>query len=161
MAYSKCRDNSRHKPFPHIYAVACYRGIHPYLETVGFPVGKRLGLYDHQTFIIIRSASNLTQRFVNGCWTHWALQRDELYMSNKEAELWRQLVTEGLSYNGETNCTKPFREMSKRFGAAWIEYLRAAWIAHCEMTDEEFCRLHGGIPIGFLHNLSLGREGPR
>jgi hypothetical protein len=68
----------------------------------------------------------------------------------KQRELWRQLVTEGLTYNSETNTTRPFGLMSKRFGRAWIDYIQAAWEARDELSDEEFCRLNGDVPLTFI-----------
>lgn len=41
--------------------------------------------------------------------------------------------------------------MSKAYGLAYIEYLQAAWQANAGcLTEEEFCRVNGGVPKGFF-----------
>lgn len=65
---------------------------------------------------------------------------------------WNRLLDKGLCYNGETNINYEFSKMTKLFGLAYIEYLKAAYKAKEILSDEDFCRLNGSIPIKFLEN---------
>jgi hypothetical protein len=70
---------------------------------------------------------------------------------DRDAELWRQLLGDGLNYEAEGgNARLPFRQMSQRYGKAWIAYLRAAWNAKDEMPESEFRRLNGEVPEAFV-----------
>lgn len=63
---------------------------------------------------------------------------------------WTRLLDKGLNFEGTTNTNYPFPRMSKDFGLEFIEYLRAAYLAKDELTDEEFCKINGDVPRGFL-----------
>jgi len=70
---------------------------------------------------------------------------------SKAANNWSRLVAEGLVTDGDTNTKLPFKKMSKAYGLAYIEYLQAAWQANAGcLTEEEFCRVNGGVPKGFF-----------
>jgi hypothetical protein len=68
-----------------------------------------------------------------------------------EQDEWNRLVRDGLTTEGDTNTRFPFQGMSRKFGRAWIEYCQVAWAANdgC-LTEEEFCRINGGIPAKFF-----------
>lgn len=68
---------------------------------------------------------------------------------------WNRLVQEGLSTEDETNVKLPFKKLTKKYGKAYIAYLRAAWSANLQSEDfsltlEEFCILNGGVPKTFF-----------
>lgn len=69
---------------------------------------------------------------------------------DRDDQLWHKLVAEGLVYDGPTNTSLPFGKMSQRYGKAWICYLRAAYEAKGELSDEEFGHLNGGVPPHFI-----------
>jgi hypothetical protein len=60
------------------------------------------------------------------------------------------MLKEGLSYDGQTNVVHPFETMSRKFGRAFIDYLEAAWLARDDLSEEEFCRLNGGVTPAFI-----------
>lgn len=79
-------------------------------------------------------------------------------MGKDDQANWNRLVNEGLCYDGQSNTRYPFQVMSKKFGRAFIDYLRAAWQANdgC-LSDEEFCQLNGGIPASLFQKTVAAR----
>lgn len=69
------------------------------------------------------------------------------------AASWNRLVREGLIVDGAVNVRYSFAKMCKRYGQAYIDYLRAAWAARGDLPESEFCRLNGGVPVSFLSKL--------
>ena len=66
-------------------------------------------------------------------------------------EDWNRLLNDGLDYSDSNSNTKgDFGKLSKKFGLAFIAYLQAAYQAKDEMSVDEFCRINGGIPLGFF-----------
>lgn len=51
-----------------------------------------------------------------------------------------------LVFDGESNVKGDFATISKKSGVAYFEYLRAAWACSDGMSEEEFCRINGGVP---------------
>lgn len=73
-------------------------------------------------------------------------------MKTKEPSLldWNRLVTEGLVFDKDSNTKEDFGKMSKKFGLAYIYYIEGAYSIKDELTDEEFCRLNGNVPMKFM-----------
>lgn len=69
---------------------------------------------------------------------------------NRNQDQWNRLVSEGLRYGGDSNASLPFAGMSRKYGKAWVEYLKAAWSAKDGLTEEEFAELNGGVPTTFI-----------
>ncbi len=68
---------------------------------------------------------------------------------------WNRFIEKGLKIGDEnSNVQHEFSRMTKEFGISYLEYLKAAYEVKDEMTDEEFCKLNGGIPFAFLAKLS-------
>jgi len=64
-----------------------------------------------------------------------------------KADEWSRFVREALVTDGDSNVALPFKKLTKNYGRAYIEYLRAAWTANegC-LTESEFCEINGGVP---------------
>jgi hypothetical protein len=71
-------------------------------------------------------------------------------VSDINDETWNRFIREAIVEGSETNVSHPFKTLTKKYGLAYIEYLRAAWSAADDMTAEEFCRINGGVPQGFF-----------
>jgi len=74
-------------------------------------------------------------------------------MKHPTTQDWNRMCSEGLSTDGETNTKFPFSVMCRKFGLAFIEYLKSAYSAKDTLSDEEFCRLNGGLPTSFLDRI--------
>lgn len=69
----------------------------------------------------------------------------------KDHKGWKDFCENGLQvFTNGSNVTGSFQKMTKRFGKHYLAYLEAAYQAKDEMTDDEFCKINGEIPIGFL-----------
>ena len=68
-----------------------------------------------------------------------------------KADDWNRFVKEALVLDGELNVSLPFKKLTKKFGLAYIDYLKASWQANdaC-LTVEEFCAINGNVPKGFF-----------
>jgi hypothetical protein len=56
--------------------------------------------------------------------------------------------------SNQSNFKYEFKDMTKRYGQAYIEYCRAAWIANDDiLTEKEFRQINGDIPEGFFNNI--------
>lgn len=66
---------------------------------------------------------------------------------------WNRLINEGLNFRGDVNTLFNFSKMSKKFGLSYLYYLECAYLAKDEVSEEEFCKLNGEIPIGFLNKI--------
>jgi len=54
--------------------------------------------------------------------------------------------------SADSNFIHDFGTMTKQFGQAYMEYCRAAWAVNDNiMTEEEFCKINGNIPMGFFN----------
>jgi hypothetical protein len=74
-------------------------------------------------------------------------------MVSLEIKDWNRLVEEAFDeYEAETNFKYPFEVLTRRYGKAYIEYSKAAYIAKDSLSDEEFCRLNH-CPINFLNKI--------
>ncbi len=63
---------------------------------------------------------------------------------------WNRLVAEGfVELEEELRPAFPFKRMCQLYGSAYLDYLRAAYRAKGELTDEEFVTLHE-LPLGFF-----------
>jgi hypothetical protein len=71
-------------------------------------------------------------------------------------ESWNRLVREGLVVGSERNVKLPFRNMCKKYGISYIEYLQSAWIANeGTLTTEEFRVGNGDLPEAFFNKKVL------
>lgn len=53
----------------------------------------------------------------------------------------------------DRNFKYDFPVMTKKYGQAFIEYCKAAWIANDGvMTEEEFCKINANMQIKFFEN---------
>lgn len=69
----------------------------------------------------------------------------------KDIKGWEDFCENGLQvFDGESNVSNNFQKMTKRFGKYYLAYLQAAYEARDQMTEEEFCKINGDIPQGFL-----------
>ena len=67
---------------------------------------------------------------------------------------WERFVKVGLLYTSDdSNVKYDFNKMTKKFGIAYLSYLEAAYECKDSMTDEDFCKLNGNVPINFLEKL--------
>lgn len=74
----------------------------------------------------------------------------------KEFKGWGNFCSSALQeFDGASNfkTTYDFTKLTKKFGKHYIAYLKAAYEAKDEMTDEEFCRINGNVPVGFLNKI--------
>lgn len=58
-------------------------------------------------------------------------------------------MTETMQDDGDTNFKISFKKLTQKYGAAYREYIRCAYLAKDELTDKEFCRLNH-LPIELL-----------
>ena len=75
---------------------------------------------------------------------------------NCSTEEWNRFVEEGMPKDFDdigSNVIYDFDKMTKKFGIAYLSYLEAAYAAKDTMTDEEFCKINGNIPIKFLDKI--------
>jgi len=64
---------------------------------------------------------------------------------------WDNFMTSFDFESNETNFKYNFKVMTKRFGQCYIEWCKAMWKANGGVqTEEEFCNMNGGIPMGFF-----------
>jgi len=71
-----------------------------------------------------------------------------------KGDAWRNFMKSVDFESTESNFKYEFKDMSKRYGQAYIEYCRAAWIANDNiLTEEEFRQINGDIPEGFFNNI--------
>lgn len=51
----------------------------------------------------------------------------------------------------DQNFIIPFNQITRKYGREYIAFCKAAWEANggCQ-TVEEFCKMNGGMPIGFF-----------
>lgn len=71
-------------------------------------------------------------------------------------EEWNRFVEEGMSKDFDeigSNVKYDFDKMTKKFGRAYLSYLEAAYLAKANMSDEEFCKINGNVPIKFLERI--------
>ena len=66
---------------------------------------------------------------------------------------WNRFVSEALVCGDDTNVSLEFKQLTKRYGLSYINYLKAAWQANdgC-LSEEEFCQINGKVPLGFFNN---------
>lgn len=69
----------------------------------------------------------------------------------KDNKGWKDFCENGLqAFENDSNVTGQFPKLTKRFGKYYLTYLEAAYQAKDEMTDEEFCKINGEVPLTFL-----------
>lgn len=69
-------------------------------------------------------------------------------------EAWDKFL-DAMDFESDVNNFKyDFKIMTKKYGNAFIEFLKASWIANDGiMTDIEFCKINANIPIGFFNKV--------
>lgn len=71
-----------------------------------------------------------------------------------KGDAWRNFMTSIDFESNESNFKYDFKVMTKRYGQAYIEYCRAAWIVNDNiLTEEEFRKINGNIPESFFNKL--------
>lgn len=67
-------------------------------------------------------------------------------------EEWSKLIREAMSDDPDckTNFKFDFKILTKKYGKAYIEYLKAAYLAKGDLSNKEFCRLNH-CPLSFLN----------
>jgi hypothetical protein len=64
---------------------------------------------------------------------------------------WNDFVRKFCQFDGESNVNADFATITKTAGVPYFEYLRSMWICTREsVSEEEFCRINGNIPIKFF-----------
>lgn len=80
-------------------------------------------------------------------------------MTNREIEDWNRFVREGMPADFDdigSNVIADFSKMCKKFGKAYLDYLKIAYSCKgddSDMTDAEFCRINGNIPVPFFEKM--------
>ncbi len=64
---------------------------------------------------------------------------------------WDRFVVETMREEGYTNFRFPFDKLCKKYGRAYMEYLRIAYSAKDNLSDKDFCFLNH-CPLAFLRN---------
>ena len=61
-------------------------------------------------------------------------------------------ICEVLDFESEdSNFTVGFKTLTKKYGREFKAYAQAAWTANEDcFTEEEFCKINGGIPKGYF-----------
>lgn len=75
--------------------------------------------------------------------------------SQKEvkSEAWKNFLESFDFESDDRNFKYDFVHMTKKYGNAYIEHCRAAWAVNDGvMSDDEFCRINGNMPIGFFNS---------
>lgn len=77
-------------------------------------------------------------------------------MNEREISDWNRLLAEGM-YQGDdvdtynSNVKYSFDKMCVKYGKAYIEYLKAAWLAKDELPEHEWASLNGNVPKSFIN----------
>jgi hypothetical protein len=68
-------------------------------------------------------------------------------------EAWDNFMTIVDFESDDTNFKIGFKEITKKYGRAYIEYCKSMWEANEGIqSEEEFCKMNGNMPIGFFNN---------
>lgn len=79
-------------------------------------------------------------------------------MKQADTNPWKRFTSEALRLDGETNLKFPFKTLTKKYGIAYIDYLKASYQCWEEETEingrtlEDWCRREH-CPIGFVPTL--------
>lgn len=75
-------------------------------------------------------------------------------MAKATDKQWNEFVKAVIDTESETSNVKgEFVAISKKHGAAYIDYLKSAWICNKDfMSEEEFCRINGNVLKSFFEN---------
>ena len=57
-----------------------------------------------------------------------------------ETAAWNRFCKEAFDLDGETNFIFDFAKLTKKYGKAYIYYLRLAYLIKFNLSDEEFCK---------------------
>jgi len=68
-----------------------------------------------------------------------------------DGKQWNNFVRTYLSFDGENNVNADFTKITKVAGVAYFEFLRASWVCMKDyITEQDFCKVNGNVPISFF-----------
>ena len=79
-------------------------------------------------------------------------------MFNIKKDAWDNFMT-SFDYESDTSNFKyDFKQMTKMFGKAYIEYCKAMWEANDGVqSEEEFCKMNANMPMVFFDKTVKGK----
>ena len=80
------------------------------------------------------------------------------FKSSVTSREWRRFVKEVMPRDFDdinSNVVYPFSQMCRKFGRAYIEYLRVAWLVKDTLSVEKFCEYNGNVPKDFLNKMII------
>jgi len=73
-------------------------------------------------------------------------------------EAWDKFIDIMDFESNDSNFKISFKDITKKFGCAYIEYCKAAWFANDGvMTEDEFIKMNGEIPRSFFEKNVKGK----
>ncbi len=54
------------------------------------------------------------------------------------------------SDESDKNFEEDFNKLSKKWGIAYLSFLEASYLSKDSMSDEDFCKMNGNVPISFI-----------
>ncbi len=75
-------------------------------------------------------------------------------------DAWEKFMTIFDFDSNESNFKIPFNDITKKYGNAYIEYCKSAWLVNDGvMTEDEFMKMNGGMPRAFFEKNIKVSEG--